>query len=378
MYRYPVAPAFFDRWRVAVASAVLAAVCVDSAVADTPAGETPAPTAERAPLAVSEPLRRWIDAGRPRTPDDLVALQRQVRRIVRACRPATVAIELDDSIGSGVIVSADGLVLTAGHVSVEPNREVEVRFPDNSRAAGLSLGIDHPRDSGLVRLTGEPPVDPATGERAWPFVPLAEVAAEEGDWVVALGQPNGFVPNRAPPVRIGRVLEQDDDALCTDATLVGGDSGGPLMNLRGELVGIHSRIGERLTSNYHVAVGAYQRGWDDLLAGRMFGVPEGEDPDDWRPAAGLAVRVTDDGLLVTQVFADTAAERAGVEVGDRIAEFAGAPVGDDGALRRLMRRQRPYDRTPLVVVRGDQPTTLELWLGRAPVDFPGSLLAEGR
>lgn len=378
MYRYLRTDRSGGVFRAVAVLAVLATPAYSAVAEDAGPSKVGTAANERAPLAIGDALGSWLEAGRPRTPADLLLLQRQVRRVVQASRPATVAIEMDDSIGSGVIVSPDGLVLTAGHVSVEPNRSVEVRFPDDTRAEGVSLGIDHPRDSGLVRLTGEPPIDPVTGERAWPFVPLAEAAAEEGDWVVALGQPNGFVPNRAPPVRIGRVLEQNDDALCTDATLVGGDSGGPLMNLRGELVGIHSRIGERLTSNYHVAVGAYQRGWEDLLAGRMFGVPEGQDPQDWRPAVGLALRATPEGMVVTQVFAESPAGRAGLRVGDRLVEFAGAAVTDEAALRRLMRRQRPYDRTPIKVVRGDEDVALELWLGRAPVDFPGSLLAEER
>lgn len=334
-----------------------------------------------APLEVPAPLAEALDAGPPKTVDQLRLLQGQVRRVVEAARPVTVAVEMNDSVGSGVIISAEGLVLTAGHVCVEPNRKVWVRFPDNSRVRGLSLGVNHRLDSGLVRITDEPPTPeaPAEGETAekpsWPFVPLAEGGVSPGDWVVGLGQPNGFVEGRAPPVRLGRVLYTRDEAINTDVTLVGGDSGGPLLNLRGEVVGIHSKIGEEITSNYHVPVGAYRRGWERLLSGRMIGLPDGEEPEDWRPQVGLAAREIDGRLIVTQVFANKPAEEAGVQVGDELLRLGETPISSLQALHRQVKRLEAFDRTYLLVRRGDVQVELEVWLGRRPIEFPGADLA---
>ena len=341
--------------------------------------EKPAPAGQ--PLDVPAPLAEALDAGPPKTVDQLRLLQGQVRRVVEAARPVTVAVEMNDSVGSGVIISAEGLVLTAGHVCVEPNRKVWVRFPDNSRVRGLSLGVNHRLDSGLVRITDDPPTPetPAEGEAAeqpaWPFVPLAEGGVSPGEWVVGLGQPNGFVEGRAPPVRLGRVLYTRDEAINTDVTLVGGDSGGPLLNLRGEVIGIHSKIGEEITSNYHVPVAAYRRGWDRLLSGRMIGLPDGEEPEDWRPQVGLAALERDGRVVVTQVFANQPAEEAGVQVGDVLVRLDETPIDSLRGLQRQVRRLEAFDRTPLVVRRGDLEVELEVWLGRRPVEFPGADLA---
>ena len=332
------------------------------------------------PLAIPTKLAEALRPGPPKTVEQLRLLQEQVRRVVTLGRPVTVAIEMDDSVGSGVIISADGLVLTAGHVSIEPNREVTVRFPDGHRVKGRSLGVNHELDCGMVRISVPPPSpdkdssDAAVSGSlpAWPFTPIATEAPKPGDWVVVLGQPNGFVEGRDPPVRLGRVLSIDDETINTDATLVGGDSGGPLLNLRGEVVGIHSKIGEQITSNYHVPVTAFRREWQRLSDGRMTGVPDGEDPEDWRPFAGLTLREVDGVLVVTQVFPRRSAAEAGLLAGDVILEIDGKRPEGLAEVDRLIRGNEPYTRTPLVVDRKGTKIELTLWLGRAPTDFPGA------
>ncbi len=343
------------------------------------------------PLDLPDELAVAIASDQLKTVDELRLLQQQVRKVVAAARPVTVAVELNDSVGSGVIVSAEGLVLTAGHVCAEPNRRVWIRFPDNRRVEGRSLGVDHDSDSGLVQITDKPSKlrdkeeAPDEGEgaeaktEAWPFVPLAEEPVELGEWVIGLGQPNGFVEGRTPPVRLGRVLYTEEDSINTDATLVGGDSGGPLLNLRGEVVGIHSKIGKELSKNYHVPVATYRRDWERLMSGRLVGLPEGEDPDDWRPQLGLAVRLVDERVVVTQVFADRPADEAGIEVGDELLELDGTPIESPKQLGRLLQKEEAYDRVPLIAGRDGTRVELEVWLGRSSTDYPGSaLVQEGR
>lgn len=337
------------------------------------------PALSGGPIELPDALSEAIAAGPLKSVEDLRLLQRQVRKVVEAGRPVTVAVELDDSVGSGVIISGDGLVLTAGHVCAEPNRKVWVRFPDNRRVEGRSLGVNHRLDSGLVRITDKPPSaegDDSDEASAWPFVPLAESDALPGDWVVGLGQPNGFVEGRTPPVRLGRVLYTKDDMINTDATLVGGDSGGPLLNLRGEVIGIHSKIGEKLSSNYHVPVAAYRREWDRLLTGRLTGVPDGEDPDDWRPQLGLAVRSMAERVVVTQVFAERAADSAGVQAGDVLLKLDGNRIESPTQLSRLVAQREAFDRLPLLIERAGVEVELEVWLGRASVDYPGAALVQ--
>ncbi|MGL4513442.1 MAG: S1C family serine protease [Lacipirellulaceae bacterium] len=311
-------------------------------------------------------MKKFDGGVRPKSVEDLKSLQAAVRRVVRACEPATVQVELGESVGSGVVVSAHGLVLTAGHVSFEPNQKVWLRFADGPRYEGLTLGVNHPVDSGAVQITSPPP-----DEAGWPFVPLSEEDVEAGDWVVAMGQPNGFVRGRTPPVRLGRVLQSKDDTLGTDATLVGGDSGGPLMNLQGAVVGIHSRIGARITSNYHVKASAFRRDWNALMAGQLDGIPDGEDAWDWGPLAGIAVRERGAGLVVSQVFTGSPAEEAGFQGGDVVVSVGGRAVETIIELGRIARGLEPYERVAIVVRRAAGERTLSLWIGRGSRGYPG-------
>ncbi|TWT87425.1 Periplasmic pH-dependent serine endoprotease DegQ precursor [Pseudobythopirellula maris] len=302
----------------------------------------------------------------PDTVADLRQIQRQVRRVVSRAVAATVAIELDDSVGSGVIVSPDGLVLTAGHVVSEPNQPIEVLFADGSRVEGLSYGCDHDADSGMARITTPAP------DGGWPFMPIAPGGSLEcGEWVVGLGQPNGFEEGRSPPVRLGRVLMLEDDTVVTDVTLVGGDSGGPLLNLRGQVVGIHSRIGPSVERNYHVAVGDFLEDWERLSEGRLWGQSVASELANSAPLLGVAGDPRATPCRVTQVFPGEPAERAGVRPGDLIVRFGGERVRDFAELAAIAYRSEPYDRTTIVVERNGEELKFELWLGKLSDQMPG-------
>lgn len=301
----------------------------------------------------------------PKSVSQLRRIEQQIKAVVQHARPAVVAVQMGDSVGSGVIVSADGLVLTAGHVAIQPHRPVRFMFPDGKRASGVSLGLNRSIDSGMMRITDPGP---------WPYVKMADAdSLESGDWVVGLGQPNGFFSNRAPPVRIGRVLFQDDEVINTDCTLVGGDSGGPLLNLKGQVVGIHSRIGRRITSNFHVPISAYEYHWDRLLASEVWGggiLPEELVRD--RPLLGLAGDPRAESCLITQVFPGMPAQRAGIQPGDIIRQFAGEQVQTFGDLSKLVLANKPGNVVPIVLDRDGSIQKVEVRLGQIGAGFPGA------
>jgi serine protease Do len=169
--------------------------------------------------------------------------------------------------GSGVVVSEDGLVLTVGHVIAQPGCELTVVFPDGRRAAAKALGANFARDSGLAKIT-EP--------GKWPHVEMGHSDdIRPGAWCMALGHPGGIQQGRTPPIRLGRVLNSGKDAkfLVTDATIISGDSGGPLFDLDGRVIGIHSNIGRHVDQNQHVPIDAFREQWTDLLAGKAIGSP---------------------------------------------------------------------------------------------------------
>lgn len=182
---------------------------------------------------------------------------------------ATVGIHLEDSSGSGVIVSEDGYILTAAHVIMVPGDIFEIELSDGRKVKAKSLGMDHDWDAGLAKIQ-------VAGK--WPHVPMAKEPPQPGSWCLATGHPGGIFTERKPPLRLGRVLVVGDgtdplEGIQTDATVYPGDSGGPLFNLQGEVIAIHSNIGYDVLENQHVPVEIYRKKWDDFVAGKEFGEP---------------------------------------------------------------------------------------------------------
>jgi serine protease Do len=186
-------------------------------------------------------------------------MERHVEALAARVSPAVVAVEIFGGSGSGVIVSADGLVLTAGHVCGAPGRPVHITFPDGKTARGKTVGRDEGSDTGLIRITDRGP---------WPHAPMGDLAqARVGDWVLALGHPGGFDWRRSLVVRLGRIIRLESDALQTDCTISPGDSGGPLLDMHGRVIGIHSAISASLADNFHVAVTEFYDNWNLLAKG---------------------------------------------------------------------------------------------------------------
>ena len=279
--------------------------------------------------------------------------------------PAVVAVQVGGAFGSAVIVSADGVVLTAGHVVGRPGQPVNFVFPDGSTARGETLGIYREIDSGMMRITDPGP---------WPYVDLAEAGdVKTGEWVVAIGQPGGFDKKRTPPVRLGRVLYADEDVISTDCTLVGGDSGGPLFNMRGQVVGIHSRIGRRITDNFHVPISTYRNTWDRLLAGERWGAPLGsEQVAQARPLLGVAANPLAPECRLTEVHQPYPAYKAGIRVGDVITKYNDQQVDTFDTLRQLVHGTKPHKRVKIEVLRDGEVMEFELRLGLTRRALPGS------
>ena len=207
--------------------------------------------------------RAW--AGPPELPkslDDLRALEDRVRAVVAKVSSATVGVRVGSNSGSGVIVSEDGLVLTAGHVVGKPGQEVVFLFADGKTAKGKTLGLYGNADAGMMRITDE---------GKWPYLPRGQSRdLHVGTWCLALGHPLGYVKDRPPVVRLGRILRLSDNVIQTDCALVGGDSGGPLFDLEGRIIGIHSRIGMAMDINIHVPIDVFVDNWERLLKGEQW------------------------------------------------------------------------------------------------------------
>ena len=145
-----------------------------------------------------------------------------------------------------------------------------------------------------------------------------------------------------------------------------------MLDLRGRVVGIHSRIGERITSNFHVPIGAYHRNWDRLLAGDMWGGPlDVHEPEEARPILGIAGHSRSDRCQVTQVFPNMPAAAAGIQVGDVVRKFNEQPVRTFGQLSLMVMGQRPGDVVSLEIQRGAETLTFDVMLGHTGRVLPG-------
>lgn len=292
--------------------------------------------------------------------NELVEMDRQVKEVVKKCTPSTVAIVSSlGTTGSGVVVSEDGLILTAAHV-IQGVDEVDIIFPGGAVEKAAVLGANYSRDAGMVRLVKKGP---------WSFIPMGDSAKlAVGDYVVAMGHAKGYDPVRRPPIRFGRLLaDAKQRFMMSDCTLIGGDSGGPLFNLKGEVIGIHSSIGPNVAINNHVPLTAFKEDWKRLSEGEhwgLLGLHPMADPE--TPVLGFTMAGTRPqvGIVVDEVIASSPAEIAGLKRGDLVTHMGNRPVVNPRELIRELERYKPGDSVDLIVVREKQTYKAPLVLGR--------------
>jgi Do/DeqQ family serine protease len=279
----------------------------------------------------------------------------------------------ETSLGSGVIVSDDGLVLTNNHV-VEQAAEVRVRLNDGREMPARILGADPATDLAVLRLQGS-----SDG-----FVPARlgdSDALRLGEFVIAVGNPFGLSGSVTLGIvsavgRGGVGILPYEDFIQTDAAINPGNSGGALVNLRGELVGINtailSRSGGSQGIGFSIPVNVARPIMESLLAtGRVergwLGVGLGE------LSPSLARRLGVDpglrGVVVTAVGEGSPAAQAGVEPGDVIVSMGGKPVDSRSRLKTLIALQGPGRHISLDLQRGGDRRTLDATLS-VPPDQP--------
>jgi serine protease Do len=299
---------------------------------------------------VSADLAQIFAGQAPRTLSQLKAMERHQRRLAVKVTACTVGVIVGPSHGSGVIVSEDGYVLTAAHVVGEPNRTAVFVLADGRRVRGTTLGIDRTLDAGLAKIVDQGP---------WPHAEFAEAdSVRPGQWCIASGHPGGFQEGREPVVRIGRVLRQDRFAITTDCVLAGGDSGGPLLDMYGRIIGINSRIGPALTNNIHVPVNAYRQNWDRLVKAEAWGGFLRAEP-----YIGVQGDMVVDVAKISVVHPHTPAERAGIKSGDIVIRFNGHTVTNFASLRVHVNDTHPGDKVPVTVLRGQRRHELSIVVG---------------
>ena len=272
------------------------------------------------------------------------------------------------SLGSGFIVSAEGLILTNAHV-VAGADEVVVKLTDKREFKAKVLGTDKRTDIALIKIE-------ASG---LPVVKLGDPGKlRVGEWVVAIGSPFGFENSVTAGIvsAKGRSLPQENFVpfIQTDAAINPGNSGGPLFNMKGEVVGVNSQIYSRTGGYMGLAfaipidvameVQAQLKSAGRVSRGRI-GVVIQEVTRELADSFGLAKAA---GALVSTVEKGGPADKAGVEPGDVILKFDGKSVAQSADLPRIVGATKPGSKVPLQVWRKNASRDLTVTVAEIPED----------
>ncbi len=271
------------------------------------------------------------------------------------------------SLGSGFVIDPTGFIVTNNHV-IEGADEITINFANGDALEAKLIGTDPKTDIALLKLIDEP-------EKPLPFVPFADSdKIRVGDWVIAIGNPFGLGGSVSAGIISARSRDINagpyDDFLQTDAAINRGNSGGPLFNMDGEVVGVNTAIFSPTGGSVGVGFSVPANIASDIVEQlREFG----ETRRGW---LGVRIRqVTDElaeglelenpsGALVEDVTKEGPAEVAGVEIGDVILSFDGTEIAEMRDLPRAV-AGTPVDKTVrMVVSRKGKTQTLKVTVGR--------------
>lgn len=287
----------------------------------------------------------------PEDISDLLAIQCKIQSQLERLQDTIVSLEAESGAGSGVVVSADGLILTAAHVIGDSGRKMNVVFNNGDKVEAMTLGGSELSDAGMLKII-------EAGERKFASVALAD-SSDIGDWCFALGHPSGFDLARGSVLRIGRIINKKDETIQTDCRLLGGDSGGPLFSMDGKLIGIHSRISQGPEDNFHTPIESFISNWEYFFNQELLtidGMQEGG-------FLGILCEDSQNGLLVLEVVKNSAAEDAGITAGDILKRFDGIILDTREKLTILVSSKSPGSSVTIDYLRDEQEVTVRIELG---------------
>jgi serine protease Do len=269
--------------------------------------------------------------------------------------------------GSGIIIDAEGHILTNNHV-VDGVDEVNITLPDKRTFDVEVIGTDPQTDLAVLKIKGKVPKD----------LPVARLGDSDkgrvGDWVLAFGAPFGYEQTVTAGIISakgrGNVGVADyEDFIQTDAAINPGNSGGPLVNMDGEVIGINTaiatRVGQYAGVGFSIPINMIKNIMPTLLKGQtvkrgLLGVViQQVDPE---MAKQFGVDASK-GALVAQVNEDSAADKAGVKVGDIILRFNGKEIDDVNHLRNVVAATPPGSKIEMVVLRDGKEKKLTATVG---------------
>lgn len=274
--------------------------------------------------------------------------------------------EMPRGVGSGFIISADGFVMTNAHV-VDGADDVYVTLTDKREYKAKIIGADRRTDVALVKIEGSNLPRLAMGDSN---------KLRVGEWVIAIGSPFGLDNTVTAGIISAKARDTGDylPLIQTDVAVNPGNSGGPLINMRGEVVGINSQIYSRsggyMGISFAVPIGEAMRVSEQLKAtgkvtrGRI-GVQIGEVTKEVAESLGLP---KSQGALVQRIEPGSPAEKGGLEAGDIILGFNGAAIEKSSDLPRMVGNTKPGSRATVNVWRRGASRDLNLVIAEMDAD----------
>jgi serine protease Do len=268
--------------------------------------------------------------------------------------------------GSGVIISADGYIITNNHV-VENAETVEVTLNDNRSFTAKVIGRDPSSDIALLKVKAE----------NLPFIKWGDSEQLKlGEWVLAVGNPfnigttvtAGIVSAKGRSLQMNENSNPIESFIQTDAAVNPGNSGGALVNTKGMLVGITSAIvsrsGDYAGNSFAIPVSIVRKVVDDLKEfGQVQRALIGVNIQDVTSEDATKLKLTEvKGIVVTRIIEDGAAQAAGMKENDVIIKFDGLAVGTVSELQEQVGKHRPGDKATVTYLRGGKENTVSVVL----------------
>jgi serine protease Do len=281
--------------------------------------------------------------------------------------------------GSGFIISPDGYILTNNHM-VEKAEKVKIELTDGRKFIAKIIGADPDSDVAVVKIDAND----------LPYLELADSdTLEVGEWVLAIGNPLGLSHTVTAGIvsakgRSGFGLADFENFIQTDAAINFGNSGGPLINLDGKVVGINTAIAGstgNIGIGFAIPINMAKHAYEQLREGGTvergyLGVGIMDLTDETAPFFGLKKNAK--GALISEVIEDSAADKAGLKHNDVVIELNGEPVESSAAFRNQIAMLKPGSRVQLVVWRDRKRKALTVKLGKRSLmeELTGNLAPE--
>ena len=290
----------------------------------------------------------------------------------------------EHALGSGVIVSTDGYIVTNNHV-IQRASEIEVMLADKRVFKARLVGADPRTDVAVIKVEG----------KDLPTAPWGDSSAlKVGATVMAFGNPFGlsFTVTRGIVSAVGRSglgIEMYEDFIQTDAAINPGNSGGALINVRGQVVGINTAIlsggggpgggGGNVGVGFAIPANLARHVLESLIkTGKVTRGFLGISVGDLNPALARQFKVPDvSGAIVNEVAPGSPAEKGGVRQGDVVRKLDGQNVDSSSRFRTLIAGLNPASQVTIEIIRDGKPETLKVTLGEQPAAMAGPGGSEG-